>query len=93
MLDRIGIHIEVPPVEFEKLSSDRLGEPGVWTGGGFGSEAGILRILARLAGILMIVIWVWRRYGKVRLNQRLTEAALIHHDQTWFPMDNSFHKA
>jgi magnesium chelatase family protein len=27
LLDRIDIHITVPPVEFEKLSSDRLGEP------------------------------------------------------------------
>ena len=27
MLDRIDIHIEVPSVDYEKLSSDRLGEP------------------------------------------------------------------
>ena len=27
MLDRIDIHIEVPRVDFEKLSDDRLGEP------------------------------------------------------------------
>ncbi len=27
MLDRIDIHIEVPRVAYEKLSSDRLGEP------------------------------------------------------------------
>jgi len=27
MMDRIDIHIEVPPVDYEKLSSDRLGEP------------------------------------------------------------------
>lgn len=27
MLDRIDIHIEVPRVDYEKLSSDRLGEP------------------------------------------------------------------
>ena len=26
MLDRIDIHIEVPRVDYEKLSSDRLGE-------------------------------------------------------------------
>lgn len=29
LLDRIDIHITVPPVEFEKLSGDRLGEPSV----------------------------------------------------------------
>ena len=27
MLDRIDIHIEVPRVDYDKLSSDRLGEP------------------------------------------------------------------
>jgi len=27
MLDRIDIHIDVPSVDYEKLSSDRLGEP------------------------------------------------------------------
>jgi len=27
LLDRIDIHIEVPRVDYEKLSSDRLGEP------------------------------------------------------------------
>jgi predicted ATPase with chaperone activity len=27
MLDRIDIHIEVPRVDYEKLSSDQLGEP------------------------------------------------------------------
>jgi magnesium chelatase family protein len=27
MLDRIDIHVEVPRVDYEKLSSDRLGEP------------------------------------------------------------------
>jgi magnesium chelatase family protein len=27
LLDRIDIHISVPPVEYEKLSGDRLGEP------------------------------------------------------------------
>jgi len=26
MLDRIDIHIEVPRVDYEKLSSDRIGE-------------------------------------------------------------------
>jgi magnesium chelatase family protein len=27
LLDRIDVHIEVPRVEYEKLSDDRLGEP------------------------------------------------------------------
>ena len=27
MLDRIDIHIEVPRVDYDKLSSDRMGEP------------------------------------------------------------------
>jgi magnesium chelatase family protein len=29
LLDRIDIHVEVPKVQYEKLSSDRLGEPSV----------------------------------------------------------------
>ena len=29
LLDRIDIHVEVPSVDYEKLSSDRLGEPSV----------------------------------------------------------------
>lgn len=27
LLDRIDIHVEVPRVDYEKLSGDRLGEP------------------------------------------------------------------
>ena len=27
LLDRVDIHVEVPRVEFEKLASDRVGEP------------------------------------------------------------------
>jgi len=27
MLDRIDIHIEVPSADYDKLTSDRLGEP------------------------------------------------------------------
>ncbi len=39
MLDRIDIHVEVPRVDYEKLSSDRLGEViGVDTGAGAGGE-------------------------------------------------------
>jgi magnesium chelatase family protein len=29
MLDRIDIHVEVPRVEYEKLSDDRLGESSI----------------------------------------------------------------
>ena len=29
LLDRIDIHMDVPRVEYEKLSDDRLGEPSV----------------------------------------------------------------
>ena len=29
LLDRIDIHVEVPRVDYDKLSSDRLGEPSV----------------------------------------------------------------
>ncbi len=38
MLDRIDIHIEVPRVDYEKLSDDRLGEPSANGAGAGGSR-------------------------------------------------------
>jgi len=46
LLDRIDIHIEVPRVEYEKLSDERLGEPSAstrlrtWGRGRCGTTAG-----------------------------------------------------
>lgn len=39
--------------------------PGVWTGGPFGPEAGLLTVFATLAGITLISVWLHLRGGKV----------------------------
>jgi magnesium chelatase family protein len=48
LLDRIDIHVEVPRVEFEKLTDDRIGEPSVAIRGRV--EAARARQRARLDG-------------------------------------------
>ena len=49
------------------------GGPLAWTGGPFGPEAGIIGLLAMLAGTLSIVWWVRRRYGKVAVLTSIAE--------------------
>jgi membrane protease YdiL (CAAX protease family) len=51
-------------VSFLKVSQ---GGPGLWTGGAFGPEAGLLGFLACLLGGLLVLLWVRRVYGPVRL--------------------------
>src|SRR5512147_2226330 len=53
MLDRIDIHIEVPRVNYEKLSSDRLGEPSAAIRERV--QAARQRQLERFAGMINIV--------------------------------------
>ena len=43
LLDRIDIHIEVPRVDYEKLSDERLGEPSIL----FQYRTGAIRRAAR----------------------------------------------
>jgi membrane protease YdiL (CAAX protease family) len=53
--------------------------PGLWTGGTFGPEAGLLGILARVAGILLIIAWVQLRYRKLNLRKELATPTLPIH--------------
>jgi membrane protease YdiL (CAAX protease family) len=50
--------------------------PDLWTGGAFGPEAGLLGILARAAGIVMIMAWVRLRYRKLGLREELATPEL-----------------
>lgn len=43
--------------------------PELWTGGPFGPEAGLLGILATVAGMLATVLWVKSRYGDLSLRR------------------------
>ena len=51
--------------------------PDMWTGGAFGPEAGILGMLARVVGILLILAWVWLRYRRISLREELTTPDLL----------------
>lgn len=50
--------------------------PDVATGGEFGPEAGVLGVAAIAVGIPAIAWYVHRRYGTLRVNERLTQPAL-----------------
>ena len=50
-----------------KLVVTKQAGPSLWTGGGFGPEAGLLGVTATVVGCLLIVLWVRIRRGKVSI--------------------------
>ena len=60
------------PVGATFLSTDG-GGPGLWTGGSFGPEAGLLAPAAMILGSLLIALWVRLRSGKVAIHTPIAE--------------------
>ena len=54
------------------IATDQSG-PQLWTGGAFGPEAGLLTPVATLVGVLLIILWVRYRYGRVSLAVSLAQ--------------------
>ncbi|MDA8220035.1 MAG: type II CAAX endopeptidase family protein [Dehalococcoidales bacterium] len=60
----IGFGFPVSGIDFSHVNFIAIsqGGPDLWTGGAFGPEAGLMGILAMVAGSLLILGWVrWRR--------------------------------
>jgi membrane protease YdiL (CAAX protease family) len=60
------------PVGATFLSTDQ-GGPGLWTGGPFGPEAGLLAPAAMILGSLLMALWVRLRSGKVGIHTPIAE--------------------
>ena len=61
MLDRIDIHIEVPRVDYEKLSSDRLGESSALIRERVQAARERQRVALKGWILSAIQIWAWRK--------------------------------
>jgi hypothetical protein len=63
-----------PPLGASVLSTDG-GGPGLWTGGSFGPEGGLLGPVAMVLGVLLIALWVRLRNGRVAIHAPIAEGA------------------
>jgi membrane protease YdiL (CAAX protease family) len=53
--------------------SVKQGGPGLWTGGPFGPEAGLLGVGAMLLGALLITLWVRLHHGRVSIRAEISD--------------------
>ncbi|MBN1430668.1 MAG: CPBP family intramembrane metalloprotease [Anaerolineae bacterium] len=53
------------------------GGPDLWTGGAFGPEAGLLGVGAMALGVILTILWIYLRRGKVALHLPLAEAPTL----------------
>ena len=72
-----GFPVSGTAVRAATFISVEQGGPDLWTGGAFGPEAGLLGLGAMIVGILLIVLWVRRRYGRVGLDLSLAQAPVL----------------
>lgn len=62
----------ISPIGATFVATEQSG-PALWTGGSFGPEAGLIGISAMLLGILLTLLWVRARTGKVGLHTPIAE--------------------
>ncbi len=88
----IGLHISwnffqgnvfgfpVSGADFRSATLIQIQQSGpAWlTGGAFGPEGGFLGILSNLIGILLIIFWVKKRTGHIRLHKAISLPPTIH---------------
>lgn len=60
------------PLDATFISTKQAG-PEIWTGGVFGPEGGLLVTFAAIAGILLTVLWVRLRSGRISVHTPLAE--------------------
>ena len=60
------------PIGATFVSTEQAG-PEIWTGGLFGPEGGLLVTISTLTGILLTVLWVRLRHGRVSIHTPLAE--------------------
>ena len=66
-----GFPVSGTPVRGATFIAIQQGGPDLWTGGAFGPEAGLLGIAALIAGSLLILLRVHRRFGSLAFDRFL----------------------